>query len=345
MRKRGGLIVLLSAMFAAGGATAAVTATSASAAPLPSAVTAHVVSGCGAAVTMVTPARAGAQLPASAIGMPDGSGTLMNAAARDHVQWLSGLTCKSQAAPRDQGIREGSVRNSTEYFYNWSGYQTDVSTRPTYVQAYWNVPKVCCSTHGGDYNSIWPGLGSGDSKKSAELIQDGSEEAVDGSSTYYRLWYEIFPNEAEQIITTRALIPSPGNKVFFSVLYNYPKRRATFTVCDLSKRKCAAFYQSSGPPNKQVEWIVERPGICSGKTAEYPSLADFKSVTLSGAFWDKNSKGKPAYSISHEGHFAIDMIDENNTTMMAVPGGLSHGGSEFTVTHKNNGSPSSIGSC
>jgi hypothetical protein len=342
VHKRRGLIALVSTVLAVGSVAAVgAAASSASAAPAPSAVVSHAVSGCGEAGTTVnTPARAGGQLSAAALGLPASSDALLTVAAQDHVQWLSTLSCALRPQVRTTAQRFGTRNQTVVPTLNWSGYQENTSSTPTYVQAYWKVPKVIDSTDGVDATSDWPGLGSGESKTNAELIQDGSEEAIEGSQTLYILWYEIFPNEAEVEITNAAIQPRPGNQVSASAAYSAKTHKATFDVCNLTRKKCVSISQTSNKPNNQAEWIVERPGLCfSNGQAEFPPLADYGTLTFTKIRYNKS--GTLSDSKTRDEYLMYDQKD----VLLSSPGAISHGGTQFTATHHTNGIPFSLGSC
>jgi Peptidase A4 family len=320
----------------ASAATASAATAPAAARPAP-AVVFHAVSGCGEPVTLAAPAKAGEQLPARALGLPGGPGSVMAAAAKRRVRWLTTLKCRVHATnPVRVRTRSGGP------FVNWAGYE-DTTTGPNFVQASWRVPAACCNEHSNDYSSIWPGIGSGGTRGTS-LIQDGTEQnmGANGHPSYYA-WFEVFPAEGQVQITN--LKVRPGNKMSVSSSFNATGASgATFVICNVSRGVCASIHQKAKRPDKHAEWIVERTSLCSNHRVIYPRLAPIDPVKFTGSRFDINGAGKALFTISHAPHARILMGDDQGQRL-ATPGALTGHGTAFLTVQDSVGQPNPGAHC
>jgi Peptidase A4 family len=280
------------------------------------------VKGCGEPVTLATPARAGAALPGRALGLPDGPGSVLAAAARRHSRFLKTLKC---AAHRTEPTKARRRRASGSL--NWAGW-VDNTPSPNYVQATWQAASPCCDEHSFDSSSIWPGIGSGTG--GTELIQDGTEAdmSASGQRTLF-LWFEVYPAEFQQQIKNMKV--RLGDKISVSASYNASAAPgATFVICNVTRNVCLAANQRSKRPDGHAEWIVERTSFCDGRTLTYPPLASIGPVKFSGARYDINGDGNPVFAISH-GHHGRSRMFDNEGDQLAQAGALSSHGTAFLV--------------
>lgn len=315
--------------------------------PVP-AVIRHEVAGCGRTMTVYTPRTAAAGLPASALGLPGGSHSILAAAAQHHVRWLSTLDCRERPAEHHR-IPATARHVAASASGNWSGYVDETDAPPNYAQMFWTVPHLGPASGLGqtDYSSIWPGIGSG-SAEDAELIQDGTEQDVScgsvidgctiGSQTDY-FWIEAFPAEAQEEVTN--LTPNPGDSVAAAVYWS-SSTGAEFTLCDFTQNECLTGSQSVPPPDIWAEWIVERTGQCytAGGDVSLPPLAPFGTVNVTGAGYDETPLGDLEYTIPEEATTTEDDMYDVDGTQMDSTSGLGNGGTSFSVTWDNYGAAS-----
>jgi hypothetical protein len=104
----------------------------------------------------------------------------------------------------------------------------------------------------------------------------------------------------------------------------------TLEIQDLTAGWTSSYvHVESGLDQASAEWIAERPQLCANENCTQKtlsSLADFGSVTFSGATADGESISSPSLSAS-----AIQMTSNSNTnTLLALPGPIT--GSGFTDT-------------
>jgi hypothetical protein len=78
-----------------------------------------------------------------------------------------------------------------------------------------------------------------------------------------------------------------------------------------------------------AEWIVERPETCNGNDCTLTSLAEFSTVTFtnSQAFATSGSG-----SISSYPFWDIEMVNNADTAVIALPSGLNNAGTSFSDT-------------
>jgi hypothetical protein len=199
--------------------------------------------------------------------------------------------------------------------YNWAGY---VATGDTYtsVTGTWTVPTVEPSSS-LSADATWVGIGG---VKSRDLIQAGTV-AQNGSSPTptYRAWYEMLPNEMQQIsmsvkpgdsITT-SLKAETNNQWQISIKNNTTGELFTTNVNYLSSLSSA-------------EWIEETPSLSTGAIAP---LDNFGSVTFTGGTAVVNGSTE---TIAKSGAKPMTMLDRNDQ-VLAAPQVLSSNGTDFTV--------------
>jgi Peptidase A4 family len=314
--------------------------TTATAAPAPTRPVTHDVSSCGKQTKVYTPARPDGTLSAHDLGLParaDRPGTLLYQAKQAHARWLPTVTCKPRPDRRHHRRPPLLTRTSADLSSgNWSGYQVNTSG-PNYAQAFWTVPGVQIPAPPDAFSAVWPGIGGG-FDGSAELVQDGTEQ--DATCIYSRgvceaqlypmfFWFEIYPDEVEQQITS--LVPNPGDSVATDVYWD-SSQGASFTLCDFTQQACVTYSQQpAAPPDGTAEWIVERPTI----NGNLLPLADFSTVNITSAFFGETPQGDAEYPISAGNFSSIDMY--GNGTQLDATSPLGADGASFSVTWYNSG--------
>jgi len=242
-----------------------------------------------------------------------------------------------------------------DYSLNWAGYYVKGSGY-TYASATWIVPTVSTSTSG--YSSAWVGIGGVNGNG---LIQTGTEHdclaSTRGSSTgeekryhafdlsdvsdansgsrsggsnkpstpctpIYYVWWETYPTNAEQPISTISV--SPGDTMSAYVQKN-SDGTWTISITDVTKNQNFVTTVSFTPDQTTAEAIIERPALCF-VSCKLTNLANFGTISFSNAaaqtatnYFDLISTKTP-----------ITMLD-NSFKIMAAPGTLTNPGT-FPVT-------------
>jgi hypothetical protein len=350
------VIAMLGVALAAGGGPL-----KASASQLPQSSSAGVVSSTGRGCT-VTPGEqprgsVGLTAPVTTFRPNDNSPSSISQLARDlnvpvtsplvavpasrKVRWIS-IECRArpdhtpmEVAPSSTGTCQVYAPNSC----NWSGWQgTDpasLSSEPV-IQSYMTVPPEAPGTglpSNNTYSSFWPGLGSGTSKTTDELIQDGIEydlicQYIGGvcyHNNIYYFWFEMYPDESEQEVTN--FYPNPGDSTEALAYYNPSAKSGDFELCDWTQNICGVAGQASpGPPNSKAEWIAERPDV-----GYLPYLTNYTTLPFTAAYIETAS-GSEVYSISATHPTRIAMYTCNSGTVMSTAGNIATNGEAFTAT-------------
>lgn len=227
----------------------------------------------------------------------------------------------------------GSVRaavspdgvTSTATSANWSGYMAHGATY-TEAEAQWNAPGVIAGVSGtNEYSSSWVGVGLGQSSQ-YQLMQAGTESDYVNGANRYSLWYELFPLEAEVVLSNAV---QPGDVVGAHI--KYTTAGPNFHVWDTTKGLNYSFSVSGSWSNDgHVEWVYERPSI-GGKLPYFasapPTFTSAQAVT--GGAWK---------TLSAASDVAISMYTCNGQTQMAYPQAI-QGTSTFTghfLSHGDN---------
>jgi hypothetical protein len=212
---------------------------------------------------------------------------------------------------------------------NWSGY---VDTGPTgtftSVNGDWTVPTLTCNSGTNAYASAWIGI---DGYGSSTVEQDGiGTDCSQSNVASYYAWYEMYGDSAINNGNEVPLPPghpvSPGDAMSASV--SVVDNVWTFKISDSTQ----GWKYEVTPPGtfsadqESAEWIVERPEVCDPECA-ITALADFGSVTFTSATATDNGTSG---SISALSASAIEMLANNETTVLAAPGPLSASGENFT---------------
>lgn len=297
---------------------------------------------CGSSVTVHAPAAGRTQVTPVDVGLPARAAALTAAASRVHAHWLTSIQCRT--LPRNNRPRPSSGPTAghtlsatrttsmaaTEYTYNWAGYNVDTTRTPSAVTAAWTEPTVSLPAGSTEaHSAVWVGLGGGTSP-TEELVQDGTGQDAYLTGTDHFFWFELYPRENAELITSLAL--SPGDQV--SATSSGANGMARFGLCNLTSARCVSFSQSSPAPGNTVEWIVEAPEVNSAQAA----LPVFNPVPFSNASFQAPTSQALAPGTASE----IDMVDQLHN-VIAAPGGLC--GGAFTVFDEASGTMPSPTAC
>jgi hypothetical protein len=155
---------------------------------------------------------------------------------------------------------------------NWSGY---VITGATYgdARASWIQPGVSCPSQQFQAATFWAGMGG---VGSGNLEQIGTEADCVGGQPVYSTWYEMLPNPSQRI----GLAVAPGDHVNAEVAF----ANGTYTL-SLTTSSGGSFSKSftTAGDNSSAEFIAEAPSTCSASGCTVDPLANFGSVSFSGA--------------------------------------------------------------
>jgi hypothetical protein len=220
---------------------------------------------------------------------------LLRQVADHQNHWLTSVTCTPGHPGRPAPRRASSPTSSSTTYEssNWSGY---VSDSKYYVGAAmeWPLHSIANTTNVNAYSSTWPGIGTGENTEDT-LVQAGVQQELPcsvaqgqrscGSQTN-TFWVELYPQEAEIDVDLAA---STSDLVAVIVEYDDVNGIAYWELDNLTTGNSLYLYQeltadSSGVvgSGSQVEWIVERPGICFIVCNTYP-LPNFGTQPITSA--------------------------------------------------------------
>ncbi|MDQ2845853.1 MAG: G1 family endopeptidase [Actinomycetota bacterium] len=231
-----------------------------------------------------------------------------------------------------------SPRASSASYYSsatWSGYISEGWKQVNDVYSSWNVPTAGAPAPGptATTQSTWIGTGGWNGQPGA-LIQEGTESntAANGS-THYFPWYEIVPDEAQQIFANDPI--NPGDDINASLQVtpndNVVFTKGSFLLCDEAPGGvCVSLSQDTKAfetPGTSAEWIIERTIV--NNTA--PPLTRFGSLAIS-------MDGFYADGASHyeDGAVSINMNSCDGKTTLASVGAL-YNTNQFLDTWMNYG--------
>ena len=209
---------------------------------------------------------------------------------------------------------------------NWSGYganQTGVTY--TMVTGSWTVPTVNCSS-ADTYSSTWVGIDGDFTTPTVE--QDGTESDCIGGTPFYDAWWEFYPASSQPLVNS----VSPGDSMTASV--SVSAGTWTLALADNTAGWSVAEHPTATQTVDEgsVEWIVERPEVCTTPgNCPISNLANFGTTAITGASATANGVTS---SISGIGATALEMVGRQaqNPDLLALPGALGGGGTSFGVT-------------
>jgi hypothetical protein len=250
---------------------------------------------------------------------------------------LQGLHLLKVALPH--GVRHTTDVQSD----NWSGY-ADIGTASgnpdvfETVAGSWTEPKVTCPANGGlfgiggsktAYSAFWVGL-DGYSSSSVEQLGTDSDCLSSGAPHYYA-WYEMYPAGSVDLPSSDAV--NPGDVMVAMVMSNAAGTSFDLSIKDVTHPWASPFSipeTASGLARSSAEFVAEAPSECNAVTCEELKLADFGSVTFTGA----NAADTSGVMGAVDAFENADMQMAENGTVKATPSKLtdSGGASSFTVT-------------
>jgi hypothetical protein len=220
---------------------------------------------------------------------------------------------------------------------NWAGY---VDTEHTFSKATgsWVQPSVTCGNDSflglfseASYSAYWVGL-DGNTSSTVEQIGTDSDCLSSGTPSYYA-WYELYPSGAVDLSTSTNPV-APGDTLTATV-NSSSATQFTLTLVDTSKTHAGWTYTSgfsvaNGADRSSAEWVAEAPSTCELLFCSVNNLADFGSVTFSGA--QATPVGAAPGPITSFDDQSVTMSNGSETE--ASPGPITNSGNPQTSSFK-----------
>ena len=175
---------------------------------------------------------------------------------------------------------------ASETSSNWAGYAVEsgdpstgaAPTTFTSVTGSWTQPAVSCTRGGTTYSAFWVGLGGfADGSQALEQVGTGADCGVTGRPSY-SVWYELVP--AGPVTVRMSVKPGDAVSASVSVTGQVVSLQLTNTTQGTT---FARQLTMSSPDLTSAEWIAESPSACTGFGCSPLPLANFGSVSFSGA--------------------------------------------------------------
>jgi hypothetical protein len=158
--------------------------------------------------------------------------------------------------PAGVGPRVGA---GTANSYNWAGYVV-TGTKFTNVKGSWVNPTVECAKSPNSAVVFWVGI---DGWNDDYVEQTGTGVVCDEKTPTYYAWYEFYPAEDIEVISS--ITVTPGDTFSGEVSYSESTKEFTLKVTNVTTGE--AFTTTGTAPGAGVssaEWIVEAPGYATG---------------------------------------------------------------------------------
>lgn len=241
---------------------------------------------------------------------------------------------------------------------NWAGYYVK-GTGIGVANATWTVPTVVNTVSG--YSSAWVGIGgvngngliqtgteqdcstsaatAGEVKFHGPVIQDkpttgGGKGGGGGSTTcnpVYYAWWETYPANAEQKITTMTI--TPGDQMNAQIIQTATPGIWTIYLTDMTHFQSFSITVTFSPDQTTAESIIERPSLCSAH-CKLTNLADFQTINFEKSVSGTTTTSQVAFDADPT-HTIINMVD-SSLKLMAQPGAISNPGAFPTIWIRNN---------
>jgi hypothetical protein len=217
---------------------------------------------------------------------------------------------------------------------NWAGYAALPAHQGAsfrFVQATFTVPSVNCAATANSYSVHWVGL---DGYTSKTVQQDGIEANCNGTTPVYAAWWETYP--ANQIQTVSSVNLNPGDAVTASVYYDSSAgshhHEYNFVLTDISTGQGFNLWERCGGPsckNSSAEVISEAPS-----SAGILPLADFGIISPVNVHVTDKSRQKGGISSAHWDHSKIILVGLEASRPTLASAGSLFGSHAFSNTWK-----------
>ncbi len=209
---------------------------------------------------------------------------------------------------------------------NWSGYAATGGVFSS-VSADWVVPTISCPPSSTSFSSQWIGI---DGYSSDTVEQDGTEADCSSGTPYYGAWYEMYGDANVEGGYEVPLSNTVEAGDAMSATVSLTGSTWTLAIADATQNWHysinVANPTSPAPSQSSAEWIAERPEVCSSSCG-LATLSNFGSVTFTNATaTDASATNAP---ISAFANTPMEMV---GSTVLAMPGPLTAGGTGFTDT-------------
>lgn len=267
---------------------------------------------------------------------------------KSNPTWLTSLSCSQRAHVHNASC---STDNCSANWAGWEDYWAGPNQEFNSVYMSWRVPPVpTAPTSQPEWNSVWPGIGSGESANDL-LVQLGTNNASGSAGgDYYgaNFWYELYPMQDEQVIDNMSI--HTNDLVTAQTLWSGPNQggTASFIICDVTTSVCVYPEETPTAPYSfsgyQAEWIVERPTFDN----EYTALQPFSTINITDASGTTITPtgSETSYNLGSgagaENSYPMDMSNCAYTQVLASPGAVSSAG-DFSVTYHATGTAENCG--
>lgn len=234
--------------------------------------------------------------------------------------------------------RAAAAGSDTSISSNWSGYAatgTSATGAPTtfsVVSGTWVQPAVTCTPGQASWSAFWVGLGGfGQGSQALEQIGTDADCGADGRPVY-AVWYELVPDAAVHVRLRvsagdrlNAVVVVHGSEVILR-LHNLT-RNTVFT------RKVSA----SALDLTSAEWIAEAPARCGGSGCNVLPLADFGTVTFTGAAAVGDGRPAPlaSWTVNPIELLAGDRLTRAASYSGALPSAVGSDGGSFSIAYSD----------
>ena len=236
-----------------------------------------------------------------------------------HTPWLVRLP----ASADHHGPWAPRMRRASGRTMNWAGYvvETNLVTPEkksvTDVQGSWRVPSVSASDT-NTYSAIWVGL-DGSSNRTVEQI--GTEQDWSSGGPVYYAWFEMYPQRGYQIMDFPV---SPGDRISAEVQW-ISKTSFNLMITNLTQSVGFSIVRKRSAQRTSAEWIVEAPYF-----RRVLSLADFGAATFTACSATVTGVTGAINNATWQNESVT--METAKSVVTAQPGGLTSGGTSFTVT-------------
>jgi len=247
-----------------------------------------------------------------------------------------------------------STVNGASASANWSGY-ADTGATFTNVAGSWTEPTATCPSNTSQLAAFWVGI-DGYSANDPSPVQIGTDSDCTkgkgngkgsgngpnnngkgnggnakgggkgaGGPIYYA-WYEFSP-QPPVFLSTSSYPVAPGDSISGQVAAS--GSIFTLTLTDATQGWGFSTNQNLAPmpAEASAEWIAESPQACAKKNCGNAQLADFGTLSFSGA----SANGQPIASPSFVEH-AITMEKRKGKAVRALPSPVSIDGTAFNIS-------------
>jgi hypothetical protein len=224
---------------------------------------------------------------------------------------------------------------ATSNSLDWAGFAV-TGTPVTSVAGAWTQPSVVCSGTKLQQSAFWVGIdGFVSTDHTVEQVGTDADctkktKRVPSHPVYYA-WLEMVPAPLVTLDPTSHPV-QPGDALSASVSVVGPVY--TLSIADATQHWTYSTPEVVAttplPSNSSAEWIAEAP--CTGSTCKVLPLADFGSVTFSGATVD----GSPVNAAGLTDHAITMTKNKKGTVVKASTSPLDGTGHSFTVTWISN---------